>query len=90
MLSKGYECRIRIFVSIATVILLNLCLFSVKCADASSQKEQWYKTCRPHLEWVNWDPNLDVEKYTDELIARAKILNSDTLIYPWESGGYLL
>lgn len=59
--------------------------------SASLQKShEWTQTCRPHLEWVNWDPNFDVESYADALVARARQLNSDMLVYPWESGGYAL
>ena len=54
------------------------------------KKDDWYKFCRPHLEWLNWEINLDTESYVSELIDRAKQLNSDTLAYPFESGGLLL
>lgn len=63
----------------------------VKRRPAAARKNlDWYKHCRPHLEWVNWNRELDAEAYADEIIARAKSMNSDTLVYPWESGGYLL
>jgi hypothetical protein len=66
-------------------------LQAVKRQPAKAKKiAPWYKLCRPHLEWVNWNRQLDAEVYADELIDRAKSINSDTLVYPWESGGYLL
>jgi hypothetical protein len=88
MTLKGRLCGISwLFRIIFLTISTSITLFA---QDNVHKKDTWYLTCRPHLEWVNWDSNLNVEKYTDELIARAKKLNSDTLVYPWESGGYLL
>ena len=53
-------------------------------------KTDWFKLCRPHLEWWNWDVDLDVERYAGELVDRAKRIHADTLAYCWESGGRLL
>ena len=53
-------------------------------------KGAWYEFCTPHLEWLNWEDNLDMDKYVATLIERAKQINSNTIVYPFESGGYLL
>ena len=63
---------------------------AVRAVASTESTNAWFKTCRPHLEWVNWDRNLDLERYTDTLVARARQINSDMLVYPWESGGYAL
>jgi hypothetical protein len=68
-----------------------LCVPTFPTAPAGEDPDgEWFQTCRPHLEWVNWDPNVDIEGYADELVARARAIQSDTLVYPWESGGYAL
>lgn len=59
-------------------------------AAHSNSEQPWWATCRPHLEWVNWAPGLDYDAYIAELMARAEAIHSDTLVYPYESGGYLL
>lgn len=50
----------------------------------------WPQLCRPHLEWINWDANRDFERYVEQLVQRAKAIRSDTLVFCYESGGYLL
>ena len=51
------------------------------------KNKAWFENSRPHLEWMNWSTELDAEKYTNKLIERAIAINSDTLIFDWESGG---
>lgn len=38
---------------------------SCAAGTTTNSTPAWFKTCRPHLEWVNWDRNLDVKRYAD-------------------------
>jgi len=44
-------------------------------SDDAVASRAWVQACRPHLEWVKWDPNLDVDSYADMLVAHARQTN---------------
>jgi hypothetical protein len=47
----------------------------------------WYKFCRPALEWLNPYPGLNAEEYVEDLIRLAKEMNLNTLYHLIDFGG---
>jgi uncharacterized lipoprotein YddW (UPF0748 family) len=55
------------------------------------KQSRWHEFCRPHLEWMDFSPELDAERVAQELVQRARMFNSNTLLYAPEAGsGYLV
>jgi hypothetical protein len=61
---------------------------SLKPFPAMAPKpEDWYKFCRPAMEWLNPYPELNVEEYAEDMIRLAKEMNLDTLYHLIDFGG---
>jgi hypothetical protein len=55
--------------------------------DIKIEVEDWYKFCRPILEWLNPYENLNVPEYVEELIRMAKAMNVNTVYHLIDFGG---
>jgi hypothetical protein len=49
--------------------------------------ENWYKYCRPILEWINPHVNIDCKAYVEEVIKNAKAANVNTVYFVMDYGG---
>jgi hypothetical protein len=55
--------------------------------NRKSNPEDWYKFCRPMLEWLNPYPNINVPEYVEDLIRIAKEMNINTIYHLIDFGG---
>lgn len=49
--------------------------------------ENWYKYCRPILEWINPHVNIDCEAYVETVIRNAKAAQVNTVYFVMDYGG---
>jgi hypothetical protein len=49
--------------------------------------DNWYKFCRPILEWINPHQNIDCVAYVERLIKNAKDANVNTVYFVIDHGG---
>jgi hypothetical protein len=49
--------------------------------------DNWYRYCRPILEWINPHVNIDCEAYVEDVIRNAKSANVNTVYFVMDYGG---